>query len=102
MRTGVIAKILNVFGQAINPATEEKQDEIITAINNSGSPIYLKMIDDVAPITYIGEAVRGTATSDAKWRIKRIDETNDPDVTIKWASTDFDQIWDNRTTLTYA
>uniref|UniRef100_A0A6M3LAA5 Uncharacterized protein n=1 Tax=viral metagenome TaxID=1070528 RepID=A0A6M3LAA5_9ZZZZ len=34
MRTSVVAKLLNTLEQFINPATEEKQDDIITAINN--------------------------------------------------------------------
>ena len=36
MRTGVIAKILNTFGIEVNPSTEEKQDDIINAINSIG------------------------------------------------------------------
>jgi len=31
-------KLFNKLGLGINPATEDKQDEIITAINNSGAP----------------------------------------------------------------
>jgi len=31
MRTGVFARILNVAEEFINPATEEKQDDIISA-----------------------------------------------------------------------
>lgn len=36
MRTGVVAKIMNTLEQFINPATEEKQDDIIAAIGNVG------------------------------------------------------------------
>lgn len=33
-RTGVFAKLYNILNQQINPATEDKQDDIVTAINN--------------------------------------------------------------------
>lgn len=62
-----------------------------------------KLIDDVTPVTYVGESAVGTATASASWRVKKIDETNDPDVTIKWAGTgEFDQVWDNRASLIYS
>ncbi len=62
-------------------------------------------VDDVttASTTYIGEAAVGSATSSAVWRVKKIDESGSPiTVAITWAGTGkFDQIYDNRTSLTY-
>jgi len=89
----------DVSGEAINPATEEKQDDIIAAL---GGGVKIKKIDEALPYTYIGEAAVGTATSAASWSIKRIDETNDPDTDILYAGTGaYDQIWDNRVGLSY-
>lgn len=86
-------------GSVISPATEEKQDEIIAAL---GGGAKIKKIDEALPYTYIGEAAVGTATSAASWRIKRVDDTSDPDSTILYAGTGaFDQVWDNRSSLTY-
>ena len=86
-------------GSVISPATEEKQDEIIAAL---GGGVRIKKIDEALPYTYIGEANVGTATSAASWRIKRVDDTSDPDSTILYAGTGaFDQVWDNRSSLTY-
>ena len=86
-------------GTILNPATEEKQDEIIASL---GGGVRIKKIDEALPYTYIGEAAVGTATSAASWRVKRIDDTNDPDSTILYAGTGvFDQVWDNRASLTY-
>lgn len=80
-------------------ATEEKQDEIIAAL---GGGVRIKKIDEAPPYTYIGEANVGTATSAASWRIKRVDDTSDPDSTILYAGTGaFDQVWDNRASLSY-
>ena len=59
-------------------------------------------LDQIGATTYIGEATPGTALSSALWRIKKVVETG-PDVTITWAdgNSDFDNIWDDRLSLTY-
>ena len=59
-------------------------------------------LDAVGSTTYIGEASPGSITSSAIWRIKRIIETGS-DSEITWAdgNSDFDNIWDNRLSLTY-
>lgn len=57
-------------------------------------------VDDTSETNaiYIGDAPRGSATSDPYWRIKKIDETNG--LVISWAddNSEFDNVWDNRTT----
>jgi hypothetical protein len=62
-------------------------------------------VDDVstASMTYVGRAPVGSATSSAVWQIQRIDESGTPvTAVIKWAGGGAsNQIWDNRTTLTY-
>jgi hypothetical protein len=59
-------------------------------------------LDDTGGTTYIGEASPGSLTSASAWRIKRVVETG-PDSVITWADgdSDFDNIWDNRLSLTY-
>ena len=53
-------------------------------------------------ITYVGEAEPNTNTSDASWRIQRIIEISETDFDIQWSSGgDFDQIFDNRESLSY-
>lgn len=56
----------------------------------------------VGGITYIGEAIPGTATSAAGWRIQRITVAGTT-TTIEWvgSGSKFNQIWDNRTSLSY-
>lgn len=53
-------------------------------------------------ISYVGKAVPGTATSSALWQIKRIIAAAN-DVTIEFAGSDdkFDNIFDDRESLTY-
>lgn len=52
---------------------------------------------------YIGEAQAGEATSAASWRVKNINFNSEGDATTTWADgdTNFDNIWDNRASLTY-
>ena len=50
-------------------------------------------------LMYLGEGLLGALTSEAKWKIKKIDTTTGVVITV--ASSDFDQIWDNRGSLTY-
>lgn len=54
----------------------------------------------VGGITYVGEATPGAATTDSLWRIQKITIAGTL-TTVKWASSKFDQIWDNRASLTY-
>jgi hypothetical protein len=65
---------------------------------------YKKVIDlaNQATVIYIGWADMGTATSAASWRIKKIGISSDV-YTVQWADSNqaFDNIWDNRASLTY-
>jgi hypothetical protein len=63
-----------------------------------------KEVDFVGTTTiYIGEAQPGTATSAASWRISRTVFTGD-DSTKLFAdgNSNFDNIWDNRASLSYS
>lgn len=65
--------------------------------------VYATKIDTASStITYIGEAVAGSATSSAVWRIKKLD-TSSIALSTTWAdgNSNQDNIWDNRSSLTY-
>ncbi len=52
-------------------------------------------------ITYVGQAVPGSTTSAAVWQIQRIDQTTG--IIILYAGdAQFDQVWDNRASLSYS
>ena len=68
---------------------------------------YTLLLDDVTTtnMTYVGKAAIGSATSSSVWQIKRIDESGTPTtLVVKWAggAAAFDQVWDNRASLTYS
>lgn len=54
---------------------------------------------------YIGLATPGTATSEAKWLIRKLtfDGSNNPtDIQFATGTPNYDQIWDNRASLSYS
>jgi hypothetical protein len=53
--------------------------------------------------TYVGEAAVASATSAAVWKIQRLVCSNG-DLTITWAdgNVNYDNIWDNRASLSYS
>jgi hypothetical protein len=92
------AKVANSQGQFVNPATEEKQDAIISAVTS----IYTTLWDSAttANTIYIGEATPGTTSDQALWRIQKINTSTGK---IEWADGGaFTQVYDNKESLTYA
>jgi hypothetical protein len=59
-------------------------------------------IDEVAPITYIGKAAPGTATTAASWQIKKIDSTSGTSIIYASGNSNFNKIWDDRAGLSYS
>jgi hypothetical protein len=55
-------------------------------------------------VTYRGDALPGVATSAASWRVQRLTQQSDGDMEILFADGDdnFDNIWDNRLSLSYS
>jgi hypothetical protein len=70
------------------------------SIDGSLASLY---VDAGGGVSYLGEAPPGTATSAAKWRIRRITTVGN-DVTIEWAdgNGNFDNVWDDRVSLSYS
>lgn len=101
---GVIKQVglTNETGNRINPATEETLQAVLSA--SGGSSSYATRFDDAGSlISYIGKAAIASATSSAVWQIQKMDETGG-DVVITWADGDdsFNNIWDNRASLSYS
>lgn len=78
-------------GTKQSPFFNEKAPRAVQVAENSGD----------SNILYIGKALEGASTADAVWQIKKVDSTSG--VIITWADsdTDFDNIWNNRESLTY-
>ncbi len=77
--------------------------EVATTASGPAGGLALEYDVASATETYIGEADAGSATSGALWRVRKMTTTGS-DISIKWADGDtlFNNIWDNRASLTYA
>jgi hypothetical protein len=55
-------------------------------------------------VTYRGDALPGVLTSAASWRVSRLTTQSDGDIAIIFAdgNDNFDNIWDNRLSLSYS
>lgn len=53
---------------------------------------------------YIGKAAPGTATSAASWAVQKITYSGSNPTTVQWAdgNTTYDNVWDNRASLSYS
>lgn len=68
----------------------------------SNTPALSVRIDDTAdPTIYIGKAPIGSTTASAVWQIAKLDTSSGLIKTWADASSSFNQIWDNRSSLTY-
>ena len=96
-RTGLFSKLIDALDNVINPATSDKQDELIALSDN-----YATQIVESGSYTYIGKAEIGSATSAASWQVFRIDESSNFE--LEWAdgNDSFDNIWDNHASLSYS
>lgn len=96
-------KVVNRNGVQVNPATEEKQDAIVSAVQGiSGATPYATRLVTSGVYTYIGKADAGTAGSSATWQVQRLNET--VGLVVEWAdgNADFDNVWDNYASLSYS
>jgi hypothetical protein len=67
------------------------------------APSYEKRYDDAGGgVSYLGEADPGSDPSDPVWRIQRIVDSGG-DLTVEFADGDalFNNVWDDRASLTY-
>lgn len=60
--------------------------------------------DALPEVTYVGKALPGSTTASASWRVTRLTLQSDGDIEILYADGNdaFDNIWDNRLSLSYS
>jgi hypothetical protein len=91
----------------VQKAEAESYDTNAKILRFAGlSDTYVQRIDYTAgglPL-YIGFAVPGSASSAAVWQIKKITYSGSNITVVEFADGDtkFDNIWDNRTSLSYS
>ena len=71
-----------------------------------GSPPLATRLDSATTtnVTYVGKATIATATSAASWQIFKMDETTANTLIITWAdgNSNYDNVWNNRASLSYS
>ena len=84
--------------------SQSKRVVVTRDISETEQPLITRVDEaSVASVTFVGEAAPNSASSEAVWRIQKIDETGEETViTYADGNSLFDNIWDNRTTLEYA
>ena len=60
------------------------------------------LVDDTGTYVYVGYAIPGSNTSTAAWKIKRIKTTNVLEVLYADGNSFYDNVWNNRSSLTYS
>lgn len=74
-----------------------------TKINRlTGSNIATRIDDSADPIIYIGKAPIGTTNSDATWQVSKLDTSSGLVKTWADGDADFNNVWDDRTSITYS
>lgn len=71
-------------------------------VENADFLVMLKVDSVDANISYTGKALPGALQSNSVWQIKKIDETSGVEITWADGNTDFDNVWNNRESLTYS
>lgn len=80
-------------------------EDRLTSLNGltTNNPSYATRLDQAsATITYVGDAIPGSLSSAAVWRLKRLDETAGLVITYADGNANFDNVWDNRASLSYS
>lgn len=69
----------------------------------SQDQLLITRIDDLGSIIYIGYGRPAAATNEASWRVLRMNTTGSETV-VQFADGDdkFDNVWDNRASLSYS
>jgi len=75
-----------------------------TFTGSTFAPNYSTRFEEIGSVTYVGDAVIGTNTGSANWKIKRITESGTTYIETLWADGNeaFDNVWDNRASLSYS
>lgn len=87
-----------------NNAVAVTTNPVTAVVSNSGPEVYEQAYDFVSnTVGYRGDAAAGTATSQAKWRIRKVTISGSI-TTIEFAGglASFDKVWDDRLTYGYS
>lgn len=97
--TGEVEATLTDIGDI---ATEATSTEILTTLENNIGPLAVRLDDSASPVSYAGKAATGASPAAAVWQIQEIDETTGLIVTWADGNANFDNVWNDRASLSYS
>ena len=78
-------------------------NNLLNSLNNESLPKTINIDESVSNIVYFGYADAGSLSSNPSWRVKKIEISGLVSITTYAdGNTNFDNIWDNRLTLSYS
>ncbi len=92
-------KLLSSDGEDLNPATEDKQDDIISAINNSGGGINYAFVDKDDGATYVYFGFK--QWDGENWKIMRKTVATGK-FQYAYGTSGYNTNWTNRASLSYS
>ena len=94
-------KKVGMYGWDGTNMTQLKVDEL-GILDGGAYAMNLQTDSGDANVQYLGKAAPGTATSAASWQIQKIDETTGTVITWADGNSSFDNVYDNRESLSYS
>lgn len=99
-----IVPLADIVQKTFDENTNKWRVDASVSIAEGNYTLLLDYNSGSSPV-YIGEAEPGTSTSEAKWRIRKIEyDANGNPISVKWAdgTNSFTKVWDDRATYTYS
>lgn len=75
---------------------------LLGARASTANALSIILDDSSDPVLYIGKAPTGTLTSQPFWQIIKLDETTGLVLAYADGDGNFDNVWDNRASLSYS
>lgn len=99
---GVTTGIASVALRTWNGTNYDRWDGSVSTSPASSNNVFMEYDSGDSNIIYIGEAANGTATSAASWKVTKLDTTSLLAVKYADGNLNYDNVWDNRESLTYS
>lgn len=108
--TATLSWVKQIQSTSTGTSADVNVTNVSIPVTQSGSwtvsnPLYAKRYDQVDSTTaYLGDATVGSTTSSGVWRIQKLVFGGTGSVTITFAdgNINFDNVWDNRASLSYS
>ena len=93
---------LDIGGVGVSSPVTAANPVPVTGTITATETSYATRIDEAsATVSYVGKAATGSVTASAVWQVQKLDTTSGLIITWADSNASFDNVWDNRASLTY-